>query len=163
MQDCLLQLMQFIQYLHVSLFSTIITNEFIGEEFCLSPNSLNGYEAMGFDVTQPTQDEEQSLFTLKTNMPIPMSVYGNSFQWAKYGHHILPSSLDLASNNKAGLHHTFWNSLIEFLCTDLDGNISSTFNPLTASKLEIIICQVYKRVCQKLLSEGMATQDRVSP
>jgi hypothetical protein len=114
-QDCLLQLMQLIQYRHVSLFSTEITNEFIGEEFYLSPDSLNGYEAMGFDVPQLTQDEEQSLFTIKTNMPIPMLVYGDSFQWEKYRHVILPSNLDLTSLNKAGLHRTFWNSLIEFL------------------------------------------------
>ncbi len=136
MQDCLFQLMQLIQYCHVALFSTVITNEFIGEEFHPSPNSLNGYEAMGFDVTQLTQDEEQSFCILKTNMPIPKLVYGDSFQWAKYGHHILPSSLDLTSNNKAGLHHTFWNSLIEFLCTDLDGNLSFNFNPQISSKLD---------------------------
>ncbi len=54
----------------------------------------------------------------------------------KYGHHILPPSLDLTSFNKAGLHQTFWNSLIEFLCTDLDGNLFSTLNPLTAFKLD---------------------------
>ncbi len=29
---------------------------------------MDGYEAMGFDVTQLTQDMEQSLFTIKTNM-----------------------------------------------------------------------------------------------
>ncbi len=91
----------------MSLISTVITNEYIGEEFCLSPNSLDGYEAMGFDVTQLTHDEEQSIFTTKTNMPIPMLVYGDSFQWEKYGHHILPSSLDLTSHNKASLHQTF--------------------------------------------------------
>jgi hypothetical protein len=28
------------------------------------------------------------------------------------------------------------NSLIEFLCTDLVGNLSSTLNPLTASRLD---------------------------
>jgi hypothetical protein len=56
MQDCLLQLMQLIQYCYVSLFSTVITNELFGEEFYPSPNSLDGYEAMGFDVTQLTQD-----------------------------------------------------------------------------------------------------------
>jgi hypothetical protein len=128
--------MQLIQYRHVSSISTVSTNVFIGEEFCLSPNSLDGYEAKGFDVTQSTQDEEQSLFTIKTNMSIPMLVYGDSLQWAKYGHHILPSSLDLTSHNKASLHQTFWNSLIEFLCTDLDGNLSSSLNPLTASKLD---------------------------
>jgi hypothetical protein len=31
---------------------------------------------------------------------------------------------------------TFRNSLIELFCTDLDGNLSSTLNPLTASKLD---------------------------
>jgi hypothetical protein len=77
---------------------------------------------MGFDVSQSTQDEEQRFFTLNTNMPIPLLVYGDSFPWAKYGHHILPSSLDLTSNSKAGLNRTFLNSLIEFLRTDLDGN-----------------------------------------
>jgi hypothetical protein len=110
--------MQLIQYCHVSLFSTIITNHLIGEEFCLGQTSIDGYKAMGFDVTQLTQDEEQSLFTIKTNMPIPMLVYGYSLQWAKYGHHILPSSLDLTNHNKGSLLQTFRNSLIEFLRTD---------------------------------------------
>ena len=47
-----------------SSFSTIITNGFIREEFCLGQNTIDGYEAMGFDVKQLTQDEEQSLFDL---------------------------------------------------------------------------------------------------
>jgi hypothetical protein len=128
--------MQLIQYHHVSSFSTVVTNKFIGEEFCLGQTSINGYEAMGFDVTQLTQDEEQRLFTIKTDTPLPMLVYGDSFQWAKYGHHIPPPSLDLTSLNKGGLHRTFPNSLIEFLCTDLDGNPSSTLNLLIASRLE---------------------------
>jgi hypothetical protein len=68
-----------IHYHHVSSFSTVITNHFIGEELYLSPNSQDGDEAKRFDVTQLTQDEEQSLFTIKTNMPIPMLVYGDSF------------------------------------------------------------------------------------
>ncbi len=33
---------------------------------------MDGYEAMGFDATQATQDVEQSLFTIETNMPIPV-------------------------------------------------------------------------------------------
>ncbi len=48
----------------------------------------------------------------KDQMPIPMFVYGDAFQWAKYGHHILPSHLDLTSHNKAALHQTFLNTLI---------------------------------------------------
>jgi hypothetical protein len=51
MQDWLLQIMQLIQYPHVSLFSPVITNEFVGEGFYLSQHSMDGYEAMGFDVT----------------------------------------------------------------------------------------------------------------
>jgi hypothetical protein len=62
------------------LFSTVITNEFIGEDFYLSQHSMDGYEAMGFDVTQLTQDMEQSLFKIKTNMPIPVLVYGDAFR-----------------------------------------------------------------------------------
>ncbi len=104
MEGQLLQLMQLIQYHHVSLFSAVITNHFIGEDFCLENPSINGYKAMGFDVTQLTQDVEQSGFTIKTNMPIPMLVYGDCFQWAKYGHYIHPPSIDLTSLNKAGLH-----------------------------------------------------------
>jgi hypothetical protein len=84
---------------------------------------MDGYEAMGFDVTQLTQEMEQSLFTIKTNMPIPMLKYGDAFQWENYGHHILPSNLDLTSHSKKGLHRTFWFSLIDFLRTNLDGNL----------------------------------------
>ncbi len=76
----------------MSLFSTVNTNELIGEEFYPNQHSLDGYEGMGCDVSPLTQDEDPSLFTLYTKKPIPMLVYGDSFQWAKYGHHILPKS-----------------------------------------------------------------------
>jgi hypothetical protein len=58
MQDWLLQIMQLIQYTHVSSFSTAIINEFVGGGFYLSQHFMDGYEAMGFDVTQVTQDVE---------------------------------------------------------------------------------------------------------
>jgi hypothetical protein len=111
-----------------------ITNNFIGEYVTLSQNSLDGYKTIGFDVKQLTRDMEQRLFTIKTNMSIPMSVYGDFFQWEKHGHHILPLNLLLTRKNKVGLHQTFCGSLIEFLHTDLDGNLSFILNPLTASK-----------------------------
>jgi hypothetical protein len=132
MLDRLLQFMQLIQYPHVSLFSTVIINEFIGDDFYLSQHSMDGYEAMGFDVTQLTQDVEQSFFTIKTNMLLPVLVYGDAFQWAKYSHHILPSNLDLTSHNKTGIQKPFWNSLIEFLHTVLDGNLVPSSLDLTS-------------------------------
>jgi hypothetical protein len=132
MQDWLLQIMQFIQYPHVSSVSTVITNELIGEDFYLSQHSMDGYEAMGFDVTKLTQDVEQSIFTIKTNMPIPVLVYGDAFQWAKYGHHILPSNLNLTSHHKTDIHQTFCNSLIDFLRKDLDRNLLPSNLDLTS-------------------------------
>ncbi len=65
-------------------------------------------------------------------MPIPVLVYGDAFQWAKYGHHILPSNLDLISHNKTDTHQTFWNSLIMFLCTDLDRHLLPSNLDLTS-------------------------------
>ena len=79
MQDHLL-LIQLIQYYHVSLFSTFIPNHFIGEDFYLSQHSMDGYEAMRYDIIQLTQDMEQSSFTIKSNMPIPVLVYEDAFQ-----------------------------------------------------------------------------------
>jgi hypothetical protein len=69
---------------------------------------------------------------LSINMPISVLVYGDAFQWAKYGQHILPSNLDLTSHNKTGIHQTFQNSLIEFLYTDLDGNLVPSSLDLTS-------------------------------
>ena len=51
-------------------------NQSLYWSFYLSQHSLDGYEAMGFNVTQLTQDVEQSLFTIKTSMPIPVLVWG---------------------------------------------------------------------------------------
>ncbi len=42
----------------------------------------------------------------------------------------------MTSLKKGSLHQTFQNSLIEFLRTNLDGNLSSTLNPLIASRLD---------------------------
>ncbi len=162
MQDWLLQIMQLIQYPHVSLFSTVITNEFIGEDFYLSQHSMHGYEAVGFDVTQLTQDVEQSLLTIKTNMPIPMLVYGDTFYWAKYGHHILPSNLDLTScnHNKTGLYQTFWNSLIDFLRT-LDGNLlPSNLNLTSHNKAglhQTFWKSIFEFLCTDFLIEFLCT------
>ena len=65
-------------------------------------------------------------------MPITVLVYGDAFQWAKHGHHVLPSNLDLTSHNKTDIHQTFWNSLIEFLRTDLDGHLLPSNLDLTS-------------------------------
>jgi hypothetical protein len=60
MQDWLLQIMQLVQYPSSPM-------NLLEKVFYLSQHSMDGYEAMGFDVTQLTQDVEQILFTIKTN------------------------------------------------------------------------------------------------
>jgi hypothetical protein len=79
-------------------------------------------------------------------------VYGDIFQWEKYGHHILPSNLDLTSQPKTGIHELFWNSLIEFLCTDLDGNlVPSSIEPTSHNKAGL------HQIFQKSLVEFFGT------
>jgi hypothetical protein len=50
----------------------------------------------------------------------------------------------LTNHNNVGLHQTFWDSLIEFLCTDSDGNLSSTLNPFTASELDHYLSRLFE-------------------
>jgi hypothetical protein len=51
MQDCLLQLMQMIQYRDLKLFSMVITNNFIGEVVRLKYYSLGCLKTIGFVLT----------------------------------------------------------------------------------------------------------------
>jgi hypothetical protein len=73
------------------LFSILITNNFIGEDVTLDENSVCGYKMMGFNTLR--EDEESNIFSLRLELPIPFSIFGDSYSWAKYGHHILPSIL----------------------------------------------------------------------
>jgi len=67
------------------MFSTFITNHFIGVDVQLSKISLNGYESMGFAVRSLTQDRDQEHFTISTQTPIPLNIYYDRYTWAKYG------------------------------------------------------------------------------
>jgi hypothetical protein len=64
----------------------VITNNFIGEEVTLDENSVCGYKMMGFKTIG--EDEESKIFSLRLEAPISFSVFGDSYSWAKYGHHI---------------------------------------------------------------------------
>jgi hypothetical protein len=89
---------------------------------------------MGFNTLK--EDEESNIFSLRLELPIPFSVCGDSYSWAQYGHHILPSNLSLSSREKVKLHDPFWKYLLALLQTDLDGNLYSTPNCHTSAKIE---------------------------
>jgi hypothetical protein len=76
----------------------VITNNFIGEQVTLDENSVCGYKMTGFKTIG--EDEESRIFSLRLEVPIPFSVFGDSYSWAKYGHQILPSNLSLSSREK---------------------------------------------------------------
>jgi hypothetical protein len=96
---------QLFQYRIRQLFSIVITNNFIGEEVTLDENSVCDYKIMGFKTM--SEDEESNIFSLRLEVPIPFSVFGDSYFWAKYGHHFLPSILSLSSREKVQHHDPF--------------------------------------------------------
>jgi hypothetical protein len=77
MQDQILQIVQLIQYRTSHLFSILITNNFIGEEVTFDENSVCGYKMMGFNTLK--EDEESNIFSLRLELPIPFSIFGDSF------------------------------------------------------------------------------------
>ncbi len=75
--------------------SLILTNSHIGGDISLQPWSQSAYKAMGFNTDTLTQDREvmgSSIFGIEAQNIIPLVWYGDSYSWAKYGHHILHSS-----------------------------------------------------------------------
>ena len=123
--------MQLIQFWSNCTFGTAITNNFIGHDIGLDKISPNGYELIGFDTTPLTQDMEQDLFTIQ-HCPILLAPYYDRCTWAKkYGHHILPSTILLNAMENLQTHSTYCNTLQQLLCTDLDGNLSTSLNPPT--------------------------------
>jgi hypothetical protein len=99
MQDQILQIVQLIQYRIGQSFSMVVTNNFIGEEVTLDENSVCGYKMMGFKTMG--EYEESNIFSLRLEVPIPFSVFGDSYSWEKYGHHILPSISSLSNKEKS--------------------------------------------------------------
>ncbi len=122
------------QYRISRLFSILITNNFIGEEVTFDENFVCGYKMMGFNTLK--EDEKSNIFSLRLELPIPYSVFGDSYSWAKYGHHILPSNLSLSSREKIKLHDPFRKCLLALLQLDLNGNLYSTPNLHTSAKIE---------------------------
>ncbi len=90
---------------------------------------------MRFDASPLTQDKEQDLFTIKTRYPIPLALYSDRYTWAKYGRHILPSTISLNRIENLQTHSLYRNALQQLLRTDLDRNLSTSLNPPTKAKL----------------------------
>jgi hypothetical protein len=99
---------------------------------------------MGFDTDMLTQGWEVMgicIFGIEMQNIISLVWYGDSYSWAKYGHHILHSSF--SQEMTMGLERGFCNCLLSFLHTNLDGLLGFQLNPdLTAQLRECINQQI---------------------
>ncbi len=81
-------------------FLLALTNKFVGSEVILSHDSLNGYQALGFDVqaldvdvSTSKQNMMEDEFTIHTDMPIRIVQCSDAFMWLKYSLHLFPSDV----------------------------------------------------------------------
>jgi hypothetical protein len=73
-----------------------------------------------------------------------LAVYTDRYTWAKYGHHILPSTILLNQNENLQTRSLYRNALQQLLCTDLDGNLSTSLNPPTKAKLDEYVSTFFR-------------------
>jgi hypothetical protein len=73
-----------------------------------------------------------------------MAFYFDHYTWAKYGKIILPSTIFLEERAKTLLHSTFWKSFQQFLCIDLDGNLSSSPSTRVKQRLGKYVSTLFK-------------------
>jgi hypothetical protein len=122
MSDCLLHFIQLIRFCKSNVFTTTITNKFIGKEATIDQVSIDGYSLMGFNVQSLTQAVVKGEFNVVTNNPIPLIEYGDSYSWAKYGHHIchrgiipIGGLVESMAKHDSNLTATHQDTLIHFL------------------------------------------------
>ena len=147
MQDCLLQLVQLMQFGKNQSFLLVLTNKFVGSEVILSHDSLNGYQALGFDVqaldvdvSTSKQNMMEDEFTIHTDMPICIVQFSDAFMWSKYSLHLFPS--DVLTWNKS-LNESFRKNIIGFLQTDIERYLSSSLCTSVIADLEDYLKQFH--------------------
>ncbi len=75
LQDCIMQLLQLMQFWKVESFSISLTNEIIGSDVIISQDFIDGYEGLGFDISTFNEDGLGDLFTIGISIPICMVQY----------------------------------------------------------------------------------------
>ncbi len=84
MQDCLIQLLQLMQYWKNEFSSLKLTNTVIGSDVKINQGSILGYMGLGFDMSNFNEDSSGDVYTFGISMPIRMVQYCDSFTWSKF-------------------------------------------------------------------------------
>jgi hypothetical protein len=150
MQDRLLQLVQLIQFGKNQSFLLALTNKIIGSEVILSHDSINGYQALGFDVqalgvdvSSLKQNKMEDEFIIHTDMPICIVQFSDAFMWLKYSLHQFPSDVLASFTCNKSLNESFHEDIIGFLQTDIEGCLSLSLFPSVIADLEDYVKQFH--------------------
>jgi hypothetical protein len=93
MQDCLIQLLQLMQFWKTESFSLSLTNTVIDSDVKINQDSIHGYMGLGFDMSNFNEDGSDDVYTIGISMPIHMVQYRDSFTWSKYSRCLFPNDL----------------------------------------------------------------------
>ncbi len=137
MQDCLIQLLQLMQFWKNESFSLKLTNIIIGSDVKIDQDSIHGYIGLGFDMSNFNEDGSDDVYTFGISMSIHMVQYCDSFTWPKYSRHLFPNDLPKMRKSKMNnVDDLFCQNMIEFLQTDIDGSVDFLLNAITIHSLE---------------------------
>jgi hypothetical protein len=144
MQDCLLQLLQLLQFWKIESFFLSLKNTVIGSDVKVNQDSIHGYMGMGFDTSNFKEDGSDDVYTIGISMPICMVQFGDSFTWSKYSRCLFPNDFSkmmiLEMNNVDDLFHQ---NMTEFLQSDIDGSVYFLLNAITIQSLEKYLKTLY--------------------
>jgi hypothetical protein len=141
MQDCLIQLLQLMQYWKNEFFSLKLTNTVIGSDVEINQDSIHGYMGLCFDMSNFNQDSSGDVYTFGISMPICMVQYRDFFTWSKYSRHLFPNDLPnnfskMMISEMNYVNDLFRQNMTEFLQTDIDRSFDFLLSAITIQSLE---------------------------
>jgi hypothetical protein len=118
-----MQLLQLMQFWMVELFAVSLTNKVIGSYVKINPDSIDGYEGLGFDMSTFNEDGSGDVYTIGISIQIRMVQYHDSFSWSKYCCCLFPNDLSRTILEMNNVNEIFRQNMTEFLQTDIDGSV----------------------------------------
>ncbi len=104
---------------------------------------------MEFDTSTLTQDcNDIGFFGIKTDYPIPIFQYGDSFTWAKYGYIILHP--DLTHTVLSGLDKTYHKTVTTFLKTDMMGIVNFQMQLHLQAEINLYLSSIFPKNMSRL-------------
>jgi hypothetical protein len=136
MQDCLIQLLQLMQYWKTEFFSLSLTNTVIDSVVKINQDSIHGYMGLGFDMSNFNEDGSDDVYIIGISMPIRMVQYHDSFTWSKYSCRLFLNDFSRMISEMNNVDELFRQNMTEFLHTDIDGSVEFSLNAITIQSLE---------------------------